>query len=62
MKNLKDNLNVSINPYKQSSRNKKDNQTDDATTENKTPDFSEIFQVPNEAKEASDITYGASIK
>ena len=58
----KDNSNFPINPYKHSIRNKEDNQTDNFTAEKKTPDFSEFFQVPNEVKEAIDITYVGSIK
>ena len=57
IKTSKDKSNFPINPYKHSSRDKEDNQKDNFTAEKKTPDFSELFQVPNEVKEAIDITY-----
>ena len=55
------NLNFPVNPYKHSSRDKIYNQTDNYPAEKKTQDFSEFFHVPNESKEATDLTDGGSI-
>ena len=54
--------NVTINPYKHSSRDKEDNQTENSPAEKKTLDFSEFFQVPNEVKDTIYLTNRVNIK
>ena len=62
IKLLKNNLNLPISPYKHTSRDIKDNQTDNYPAKKKTPCFKELFQVPNEVKEAIYLTEGGIIK
>ena len=57
-----DNSNVSNNTYKQGTRDKKDNQRNHFTSEKKTPNFPEFFQVPTDLKEAIGLAYICSIK
>ena len=62
IKTSKDNSNVPQTPYKRGNRDNVDNQTDHFNAENKTPAFSEFFQVPTDVKEAINLTDGGIIK
>ena len=46
----KDKSNVPNNPYKRDNRDNLYNQRKKITAKKKTPDFSEVFQVPTEVK------------
>ena len=55
-------MNAPNNPHKRDNIENVDNQRDHFNAEKKTPDFSELFQVLTEVKEAIDIPDGFSIK
>ena len=52
----KDNSNVPNNTHKHVNRDNVENQRDYFTSEKKTPDFSEFYQVSTEVKEAINLT------
>ena len=58
----KDKSNVPNNPYKRDNRDNLYNQRKKITAKKKTPDFSEVFQVPTEVKQAIHLTDGGGIK
>ena len=54
--------NIPNNPYNRGNRDNVDHQRDHFSAEKKTPSFSELFQVPNDVKDAIHLTDGGIIK